>query len=151
MKTTFLIFSLMLIGAAIVSSPLAYAQGTNSCNNTTAAGSYTVTCSGWTIAHPATPAVPVMQVGVAKADTDGNWSGTVTINIGGAAVIAASALAGKTTVNANCTGTITFNKGTSSELNISYVMNPKSEEIFGMVTDQGTVASCVLKRINYSY
>src|SRR5207344_965832 len=89
MKTSFLIVSLMLTGAAIVSTPLAYAQGTNSCNNNTAAGTYTVTCSGWTIAHPATPAVPVIQIGVAKADTDGNWTGSVTTNIGGAVVIPA--------------------------------------------------------------
>jgi hypothetical protein len=90
-----------------------------------------------------------MQVGVATGDADGNWSGTVAINIGGQVVIPASSVTGKTTVNPDCTGTITYNKGTPTELNISYVVNPKTDETFGLVTDKGTVASCVLKRISF--
>jgi hypothetical protein len=91
-----------------------------------------------------------MQVGVATGDADGNWSGTTTINIGGAMVIPGAQVTGKTTVNPDCTGTITYNKGTANELNITYVMNPKTDETFGLITDKGTVASCVLKRISFS-
>ena len=59
-------------------------------------------------------------------------------------------MTGKTTVNPDCTGTITYNKGTPTELNITYVMNPNTCEIFGLVTDKGTVVSCVLKLISFS-
>ena len=82
-------------------------------------------------------------------DADGNWSGTTTINIGGLTVIPGAKVTGKTTVNPDCTGTITYNKGTPTELNISYVMNPKTDETVGLITDKGTVASCVLKRFKY--
>jgi hypothetical protein len=146
MKTKSLILCATLM--AVVFIPAAHAQG--ACTNASAAGTYSVTCSGFTAAGPGASLVPIMQVGVATGDADGNWSGTVAINIGGQTVIPASSVAGKTTVNPDCTGTITYNKGTPTELNISYVMNPKTDETFGLVTDKGTVVSCVLKRISFN-
>jgi hypothetical protein len=144
-KWLFLCSTLMVI--AFVFIPAVQAQGL--CTNATAAGTYSVTCSGFT-AVPGGPLVPIMQVGVATGDADGNWSGSVTTNIGGQTVIPASSVTGKTTVNPDCTGTITYNKGTPTELNISYVVNPKTDETFGLVTDKGTVVSCVLKRISFN-
>jgi hypothetical protein len=91
----------------------------------------------------------MMEVGVVSCDTDGNCSGTTTINIGGLAVISSAKAVGKTTVNSDCTGNITYNKGTPTELNISYAANPRSEQIHGLVVDKGTVAACVLQRIRY--
>jgi hypothetical protein len=64
-------------------------------------------------------------------------------------VIPGAKLTGTTTVNPDCTGTITYNKGTPTELNISYVVNPKTDQLFGLITDMGTVASCVLSRIKF--
>lgn len=144
MKTNLTILIAVLL---ITFTPAAYAQGgQNTCTNAASAGTYSVTCSGWT----ATPAglVPIMQVGVATGDPDGNWSGTTTVNIGGQMVIAGVKVTGKSTVNPDCTGTITYNKGTPTELNLTYVANPKSDEVSGLITDKGTVASCVLKRIS---
>jgi hypothetical protein len=147
MKTNSLIVFLMLMTAAVVFTPAAYAQG--SCTNAGAVGTYSFTCSGWIAAGSGGSLVPIMEVGVATGDADGNWSGTATVNIGGQTVIPGAKLTGKTTVNPDCTGTITYNKGTSTELNISYVVNPKTDQLFGLITDKGTVASCVLKRITY--
>lgn len=144
MKTSSLILFSILTTAAVVFSPAASAQG--SCTNTEAAGTYSFTCSGWTAAGPGGSLLPMMQVGVATGDADGNWSGTATVNIGGVMVIPNSKVTGKATVNPDCTGTITYNKGTPTEMNISFVLNPKTSEIFGLITDKGTVASCVLKQ-----
>ena len=147
MKTKSLILCATLM--AIVFIQAAHAQG--ACTNNSAAGTYSVTCSGFTAAGAGGSLVPIMQVGIATGDADGNWSGTVATNIGGQAVIPASSVTGKTTVQPNCTGTITYNKGTPTELNISYVMNPRTDETFGLVTDKGTVVSCVLKRISFNH
>ncbi len=38
--------------------------------------------------------------------------------------------------------------GASSEVNISFVVNPKTNEILGLTTDKGTVMSCELKRMS---
>ena len=144
-KTSFLILM-----ALVVFTSMASAQGNpNACTNSAVAGTYTLACSGWTAAGPGGSLVPIMQVGVVTSDSDGNWSGTATINIGGQAVIPGAKVTGKTTVNSDCTGSITYNKGTPSELNVSYVANPRAEQLNGLITDKGTVASCVLQRIRY--
>ena len=148
MRTNSIILFLMFLTAAAVLTPASYAQGT--CTNAAAAGTYTFTCSGFTAAGPGGALLPIMQVGVATGDADGNWSGTSTINIGGLTVIPGAQVTGKTSVNPDCTGTITYNKGTATELNITYVVNPKTDELFGLITDKGTVASCVLKRISFN-
>ena len=139
-----------LMTAAVLFAPGAQAQGgPNACTNAGVAGTYTVTCSGYTAAGPAGSFVPMMQVGFATGDADGNWSGSVTINIGGQTVIPSSKVTGKASLNPDCTGTITYNKGTPTEVNISYVVNTKTDETFGLVTDKGTVVSCVLKRVKF--
>ena len=81
---------LMIVSAAMVLAPAHAQGGPNACTNAGVAGTYTVTCSGFTAAGPAASLVPMMQVGLATGDADGNWSGTVTINIGGQTVIPAS-------------------------------------------------------------
>ena len=140
----------LLITAAVVFAPAAQAQGqggSNACTNAAVAGTYTVTCSGFTAAGFGGSLVPIMQVGLATGDADGNWSGTVTANIGGQTIIPASKVTGKANLKSDCTGTITYNQGTPTELNISYVVNTTTDETFGLVTDKGTVVSCVLKRV----
>src|SRR6187455_3442493 len=120
MKTSWLIAYFMIVTVAMVVAPAAQAQGgPNACTNAAVAGTYTVTCSGFTAAGPAGSLVPMMQVGLATGDADGNWSGSVTINIGGQTVIPSAKVTGKANLNSDCTGTITYNKGTATELNIS--------------------------------
>ena len=124
----------------------AFAQPGQYCSASSAAGTYTVTCSGWTAAGPNGALVPMMQVGTATSDAEGNWTGSTVVNIGGQVVIPDAKVSGKAVVKPDCTGNVTYNKGTPGELNISFVVN--GNEIHGMVTDKGTVAACVLKLVS---
>jgi hypothetical protein len=137
----------MLITAGVGFTPTAYAQSGPFCTNNAIAGTYAFTCSGWIAAGPGGTLVPMMQVGVAVGDADGNWSGVGTVNIGGQTIPNAS-LIGKTNVKSDCTGNIIYNKSTAGELNINYVANLKTDQIFGLIINPGTVASCTLHRMN---
>ena len=134
------IISLMMLAS------LAFAQGGQYCSTSSTTGTYTVTCSGWTAAGPNGTLVPMMQVGTATSDADGNWTGSTVVNVGGQVVIPDAKVSGKAVVRPDCTGNVTYNKGTPGELNISFVVN--ATEIHGLVTDKGTVASCVLKLVS---
>jgi hypothetical protein len=131
----------------VVFTTTAYAQSGPACTNNAIAGTYSFTCSGWIAAGPSGPFLPMMQVGVATGDAAGNWSGVGTVNVGGQTIPNAS-LIGKTNVNSDCTGNIVYNKGTAAELNINYVANLKTDQIFGLVINPGTVASCTLNRMS---
>jgi hypothetical protein len=134
--------------AAVALIPVTFAQGnSNTCSNSNTAGTYSVVCDGWTVPTAGAPLVPIKQVGIATGDASGNWSGATTINIAGQTVIPDAKVTGQGTVNSDCTGSITYNKGTPNPINITFVVNLKTEEIFGLVTDKGSVISCVLKRM----
>jgi len=139
----------MLMAAAVFASA-AYAQGNpNACSNTVIAGTYSFTCSGWTGLPKAL--VPIMQVGVATGDFDGNWSGAAAINIGGQTVIPIASVVGSTKINPDCTGDITYydkDHPTVTVMTIKYVANPKSDQIFGLIIDSGQVGACTLQRIS---
>ena len=145
MKLKLNVLVVMLVTIGVVFTPAAYAQNGPACTNNAVAGTYTITCSGWIAAGPGGSLVPMMQVGLATADADGNWSGFTTINIAGQTVIPKAPAVGKTSVNPDCTGNIVFNKGTTSELNINYVANLNTKQIFGLIISTGTVASCTLQ------
>ena len=140
-------FFLMTIPATLaLFGSHALAQNAPVCSSQSSAGTYTVTCSGWTAAGPGGALVPMMQVGVVTGDADGNWSGSTVVNIGGQVVIPDAKVSGKAIVKPDCTGSVTYNKGTPSELNVSFVIQRLNQEIHGLVVDKGSVASCVLKR-----
>jgi hypothetical protein len=145
MKINWLLLMVLPAAAALFSAP-AFGQRGPVCSPPMVAGTYTVTCSGWTAAGPGGALVPVMQVGTAFGDEDGNWSGSTVVNIGGQVIIPDAKVSGKAIVNSDCTGSVTYNKGTPSELNISFVVNPRTQETHGLVVDKGSVISCVLKR-----
>jgi hypothetical protein len=145
MRLNLTMLAVMLITGAVVSMPAAYAQTGSACTNNTIAGTYSLTCSGWIAAGPGGTLVPMMQVGVATGDADGNWSGFTSINIGGQTIIPKATVLGKTSVNPDCTGNIVYNKGTTSELNINYVANVRTDQIFGLIINNGTVATCTLR------
>ena len=148
MKAKWMILIVSLVAMASICAPLVSAQGP-ACTNQTISGTYSFTCTGWTAAGPGGSLVPIMQVGVATGDAGGNWSGAGTINIAGQTVISNATLVGKTAVNPDCTGNIVYNKGTQTELNIDYVANPRSDQIFGLVINSGMVVSCSLQRISH--
>ena len=133
----------------VILAEVASAQSNHACTNSATAGKYSVACSGWTTG-PGGSLVPIKQVGVATGDRSGFWTGATTINIAGQTIIPNATVSGQAVVNADCTGTITYNKGTPSELNINFVVNPKTDEILGLTTDKGSVISCELKRMSNS-
>jgi len=85
-------------------------------------------------------------LGLATGDRDGNFTGSTTVNIGGLILIPDAKVSGKATINPNCTGNITYNKGTPALLTVTFVVLREAKEIRGLVTDTGSVISCVLKR-----
>jgi hypothetical protein len=92
--------------------------------------------------------VPIKQVGVATGDASGFWTGATTINIAGQIIIPRATVSGQAILNPDCTGSIAYNKGTPSEVNINFVVNPTTKEILGVTTDKGSVISCELKRMS---
>jgi len=147
MKLT-LVLTMAIWGAALHAADGADGKDApEACTNATAAGTYSVTCTGWTAAGPNGSLVPIKQVGVATGDRDGNFTGSTTINVGGQLVIPNFPANGKATVAPDCTGNVTYNKGTPAELNITFVVNPAAKELHGLVTDKGSVVSCTLKRM----
>ena len=130
----------LLITAAVVFAPAAQAQGQggpNACTNAAVAGTYTVTCSGFTAAGSGGSLVPIMQVDLPQATPTATGQ-VLSLSISAVkTVIPASNVTGKANLNSDCTGTITYNKGTPTELNISYVVNPRTDETFGLVTERG--------------
>ena len=73
--------------AIALSTSAAFAQNGQFCSTASAAGTYSVTCSGWTAAGPNGTLVAIIQVGIASGDADGNWTGSTVVNIGGQAVV----------------------------------------------------------------
>lgn len=128
----------------------ASAQSTpHACTTSAIAGTYSVACSGWT-AGAGGSLVPIKEVGIVTGDPSGFWTGATTINIAGQTIIPKATISGQAVMNPDCTGTITYNKGTPSEININFVVNPKTDEILGLTTDLGSVISCELKRMSNS-
>jgi len=89
-----------------------------------------------------------MQVGSVSGDPDNNWIGSTVVNVGGQTVIPDAKVTGKAQVKPDCTGSVAYNKGTPAELNVSFVVNQKDNEIYGLVVDKGSVISCTLKMIS---
>jgi hypothetical protein len=141
-NTRVFLLALLVIGFSM--SPV-FAQNGQFCSAASSAGTYSLNCSGWTAAGPNGTLVPIMEVGIATGDPDGNWTGSGVVNIGGLAVIS-DTKTGKATTKSDCTGNVTYNKGTPGEVNITFVVN--GNEMYGLVTDKGTVMSCTLKLIS---
>jgi hypothetical protein len=136
-----------------------HAEQPQACTAANSAGTYSVVCNG-TTTDPVTGAknVPTNQVGIPVGDKSGNYTGFTAIDINGN-TLGVGTVSGKATVNPDCTGKITYsavlhpvaNPNVSVPLppiNISFVINPARNEIYGMVTDPGNVVSCTLKSMS---
>ncbi len=145
MKTNHIMLTALFITSAALLTPVLHAQQ-EACSTETAAGTYVVSCSGFTAAGPGGTLLPVHQLGLATGDRDGNFTGSTTVNIGGLILIPDAKVSGKATINPNCTGNITYNKGTPALLTVTFVVLREAKEIHGLVTDTGSVISCVLNR-----
>jgi len=135
--------NIIVVALTLCLGPLFAEDKVDACTPATAAGHYTVTCTGWTSVGGAL--TPIHQVGLVTGDSAGTFSGFTSINIGGQVIISKAPVVGKATINPDCTGDITYNKGTPGELNITFVINPLTKETSGVIIDKGSVVSCTLK------
>jgi len=138
---TFICGTVVVSTASAQSSPAA-------CTHSSAAGTYSVSCSGWVSVGGSF--VPIRQLGIATGDATGLWTGFTTVNIAGQSIVPKATVSGQATLDPDCTGTVTYNKGTPTEININFVVNAATNEILGLATDKGTVMSCELKRMSSS-
>lgn len=126
----------------------------------TTAGTYSVICEGYlTFPNPFPPTsnppsvqfAPAKALGTATADTNGHFTGSTTLSVGGFAVVTQT-VSGTETVNPDGTGTITYSTTIDGNpgppLNISFVVSEHGNRIDGQSTDPGTVFACVLRRIS---
>jgi hypothetical protein len=133
----------------VVILPAAFGQSSPAaCTHSSAAGTYSVSCSGWVSVGGSF--VPIRQLGIATGDATGSWTGVTTINIAGQSIVPKATVSGQATLDPDCTGSITYNKGTAGEINLNFVVNAATNEILGIATDKGTVMSCELKRMSSS-
>src|SRR5271154_4660244 len=151
-----------LIGISVFALSLLVAGGAlgQGITNKTTAGTYSVVCEGYlTFPNPFPPTAnppsvqfaPAKALGTATSDTNGHFTGSTTLSVGGFAVVTQS-VSGTQTVNPDGTGTITYattiDGNPGPPLNISFVVSEHGDRIDGITTDPGTVFSCVLRRIS---
>lgn len=119
-----------------------------SCSTKTTVGRYVVTCDGFLTPGPNAPLVPAKILATATADNNGTFSGPGTISLGGTVI--PMSVVGTEKINPDCTGTISYNLTLGGQqgppLDITFVVSDGGSTINGLVTDQGAVFSCTLKR-----
>jgi len=120
-----------------------------SCSTRTTVGRYVVTCDGFLTPGPNAPLVPAKILATATADTNGTFSGPGTISLGGTVI--PMSVVGTEQINRDCTGTISYNLTLGGQpgppLDIAFVVSDGGLTINGLVTDQGAVFGCTLKRM----
>jgi len=151
-----------LIGISVFALSLLVAGGAlgQGITNKTTAGTYSVVCEGYlTFPNPFPPTAnppsvqfaPAKALGTATSDTNGHFTGSTTLSVGGFAVVTQS-VSGTQTVNPDGTGTITYattiDGNPGPPLDISFVVSEHGDRIDGLATDPGTVFACVLRRIS---
>jgi len=124
-------------------------QGQQKCTNKTNAGRYVVVCDGF-MTIPNGPMVPAKALGTASSRGDGNFVGDATVSSGG--MILQQHVTGTQQLNPDCTGTISYTQWINGQpappLDITFVISDNGDTVNGLSIDQGTVFSCVLRRMS---
>jgi len=148
-NSKFTIFSRFFTSAVLTAVALMVAPAANAvdkgCSNATLHGSYAQIGSG-VITAPADQAGPFANIGTLFFDGNGNVTGTLVINQNGTTAQATET--GTYTVNSDCTGTYTVEInpfGFSS--GASFAIASGGDELEIMVTDLGSVITCVAKKL----
>ena len=122
---------------------------TQSCSTRTTVGRYVVTCDGFLTPGQNALLVPAKILATATADKNGTFSGPGTISLGG--TVLPMSVVGTEKLNQDCTGTISYNLTLAGQpgppLDITFVVSDGGLTISGLVTDQGAVFGCTLKRM----
>jgi len=136
---------LAILAAMVLPSVL---QAQPKCTSKTTSGHYVVVCDGF-LTLPNGTMVPAKALGTATGDAQGNFTGTTTVSMGGG--IVQQTVSGTEQINPDCTGTISYTQWINGQpappLNITFVVSDKGDTVNGLATDQGTVFSCVLRRM----
>ncbi len=115
------------------------------CSNYTLRGTYAQTGTG-AITAPPDMAGPFANVGTLVFDGNGGVTGGLVVNQNGSTAQATET--GTYTVNSDCTGTYTVQIspfGITSQA--SFVIDNSGDELEILVTDPGSVITCVAKRL----
>jgi hypothetical protein len=139
------IFTMAAVAAlGLCFSPAAKADD-KGCSNNTLRGTYAQTGSG-VITAPPDQAGPFANVGTLIFDGNGGLTGTLVVSSNGSSSQATET--GTYTVNSDCTGTYTVQIaafGITS--NAFFAIDTSGDELEIIVTDAGSVITCVAKKL----
>ena len=135
----------VLIVGTLLASP---AAAQNKCTFHTTNARYGTTCQGFVSTAPGAPLTPFSLLGTCTGDANGFFNCSGTQSFDGTVVPAVDA--GQSIVNPDCTGQITYNKGTSSELDINFLILDNGRELRGMLQNAGSAVQCDLIRMGAS-
>ena len=124
------------------------AAAQNKCTFHTTHARYGTTCQGFVATAPDSPLTPFTLLGTCTGDANGFFKCTGTQSFNGTVVPAIDE--GQSVVNSDCTGQITYNKGTTSELDINFLILQDGRELRGMLQNAGTAVQCDLIRMGGS-
>lgn len=129
----------MLIVCTLLASS---AAAQNKCTYHTTNARYGTTCQGFVSTAQGAPLTPFSLLGTCTGDANGFFKCTGTQSFDGTVVPAVDE--GQSTVNSDCTGQIIYNKGTSSELDINFLILDNGRELRGMLQNAGSAVQCDL-------
>ena len=115
------------------------AAAQNKCTFHTTHARYGTSCQGFVSTAPGA---------TCTGDANGFFECTGTQSFNGTVVPAIDE--GQSVVNSDCTGQITYNKGTTSELDINFLILQDGRELRGMLQNAGTAVQCDLIRMGGS-
>jgi hypothetical protein len=133
---------LMLIACTLLVS----AAEAQECTFRTTNARYATTCQGFVSPAAGDPLAPFSLLGTCKGDANGFFTCTGTQSFDGTVVPAVDD--GQSIVNPDCTGQITYNKGTSGELDINFLILDDGRELRGMLQNAGSAVQCDLIRMD---
>jgi hypothetical protein len=139
---TFTMAAVTALALALASTAKADNKG---CSNATLRGSYAQTGSG-VITAPPDQAGPFANVGTLTFDGNGGLTGALVVSSNGSSSQATET--GTYTVNSDCTGTYTVQIapfGITSQA--SFAIDTNGDELEIIVTDPGSVITCVAKKL----
>ncbi len=122
------------------------AAAQNKCTFRTTHARYATTCQGFVSTAAGAPLAPFSLLGTCKGDANGFFTCTGTQSFDGTVVPAVDD--GQSIVNPDCTGQITYNKGTSGELDINFLILDDGRELRGMLQNAGSAVQCDLIRMD---
>jgi len=122
------------------------AAAQNKCTFHTTNARYGTTCQGFVATAPGAPLTPFSLLGTCTGDANGFFTCNGTQSFDGTVLPAVDQ--GQSIVNSDCTGQITYNKGTSSELDINFLILDKGRELRGMLQNAGSAVQCDLIRMD---